>query len=109
MTQNEWLLNERREEYLKIGDILDRFKRIDGLYNNTPWTLEYPNLADTYYQLSLEEMKHVTMLHDQVVKIIEEIKRTREVPEGMQTLYDYLHERQIKWAAKIKAKQEAYK
>lgn len=40
MTQNEWLLNERREEYLKIGDILDRFKRIDGLYNNTPWTLE---------------------------------------------------------------------
>jgi hypothetical protein len=71
--------------------------------------LEYPNLADTYYQLSLEEMKHVTMLHDQAVKIIEEIKRTREVPEGMQTLYDYLHERQIKWAAKIKAKQEAYK
>ena len=71
--------------------------------------LEYPNLADTYYQLSLEEMKHVTMLHDQGVKIIEEIKRTREVPEGMQTLYDYLHERQIKWAAKIKAKQEAYK
>lgn len=48
-------------------------------------------------------------IHDQVVKIIEEIKRTREVPEGMQTLYDYLHERQIKWAAKIKAKQEAYK
>lgn len=40
MTQNEWLLNERREEYLKIGDILDRFKRIDGLYYNTPWTLE---------------------------------------------------------------------
>ena len=70
---------------------------------------EYPQLADTYYQLSLEEMKHVTMLHGEVVKIIEELKRTKEVPEGMQVLYDYLHERQIKWAAKIKGKQEQYK
>lgn len=70
---------------------------------------EYPQLADTYYQLSLEEMKHVTMLHDSVVKIINEYKRDNEVPEAMQVLYDYLHERQIKWASKIKAKQEQFK
>lgn len=70
---------------------------------------EYPQLADTYYQLSLEEMKHVTMLHDQVVKIIEDYKKDHPVPEHMKMLYDYLHERQIKWAAKIKAKQEEYK
>lgn len=69
---------------------------------------EYPQLADCYYQLSLEEMKHVTMLHEEVVKIIEDIKKSRNVPEGMQTLYDYLHNRQIKWAAKIKAKQDQY-
>ena len=70
---------------------------------------EFPQLADTYYHLSLEEMKHVTMLHDQVVAIINDYKRDREVPEGMQILYDYLHDRLIKWAAKIKAKQEQYK
>ena len=70
---------------------------------------EYPQLANTYYQLSLEEMKHVTMLHDSVVKIINDYKRENEVPEAMQILYDYLHDRQIKWAAKIKAKQEQYK
>jgi len=70
---------------------------------------EYPQLANTYYQLSLEEMKHVTMLHDSVVKIINDYKRESEVPEAMQILYDYLHDRQIKWAAKIKAKQEQYK
>lgn len=70
---------------------------------------EYPELADTYYQLSLEEMKHVTMLHDAVVRIINNYKRDHEVPESMQILYDYLHDRQIKWAAKIKAKQEQYK
>jgi len=70
---------------------------------------EYPQLANTYYQLSLEEMKHVTMLHDSVVKIINDYKRENEVPEAMQILYDYLHDRQIKQAAKIKAKQEQYK
>ena len=70
---------------------------------------QYPQLADTYYKLSLEEMKHVTMLHDAVVAIINDYKRTNEVPPGMQTLYEYLHDRQIKWAAKIKAKQEQFK
>jgi ferritin len=70
---------------------------------------DYPQLADTYYQLSLEEMKHVTMLHDAVVRIINDYKRDNEVPESMQILYDYMHDRQIKWASKIKAKQEQYK
>ena len=70
---------------------------------------EYPQLADTYYKLSLAEMEHVTMLHDNVTNIINEYKRTNEVPEAMQTLYEYLHERQIKWASKIKAKQEQFK
>lgn len=70
---------------------------------------EYPQLADTYYQLSLEEMKHVTMLHDAVVRIINDYKRDNEVPESMQILYDYLHDRQVRWASKIKAKQEQYK
>ena len=70
---------------------------------------EFPQLAETYYRLSLEEMNHVAMLHDSVVKIINTYKQTNEIPPGMQTLYDYLHDRQIKWAAKIKAKQEEFK
>lgn len=70
---------------------------------------EYPQLADTYYRLSLAEMEHVTMLHDCVTNIINEYKREHEVPEGMKVLYDYLHERQIRWAEKIKLKQERFK
>jgi rubrerythrin len=66
-------------------------------------------LADVYYNLSIEEMGHMTKLHDQVVRIINDFKKTSEVPIGMQTLYDYLHERQIKWATKIKSKQDMYK
>ena len=69
----------------------------------------YPQLADTYYKLSLEEMNHMMMLHAQVVNIIEQYKKNNDVPPAMQLLYDYLHERQIKWAAKIKAKQDSYK
>lgn len=70
---------------------------------------QYPQLAGTYYQLSLEEMKHVTLLHESVVRIINEYKQNHDVPEGMQVLYDYLHDRQIKWAEKIKLKQEQFK
>lgn len=70
---------------------------------------DYPQVADVYYKLSLEEMNHVTMLHDVVVRIINDYKQRNEVPKEMQLLYDYLHERQIKWAAKIKAKQEQFK
>lgn len=70
---------------------------------------KYPTLANTYYKLSLEEMGHVTILHDQVVLLINDIKKTKEIPAGMQELYDYLHERQVKWAAKIKAKQDSFK
>ena len=70
---------------------------------------KYPSLADAYYKLSVEEMGHATILHDQVVIVINDIKRSNPVPPGMQMFYDYLHEKQIKKAAKIKAKQDSYK
>jgi len=90
----------------KIDDeLLDAEKYIKCAYKVDE---KYPQLADVYYKLSLEEMKHVTMLHEVVVSIINEYKRTNEIPPGMQTLYDYLHERQIKWASKIKTKQEQF-
>ena len=46
MTIEEWELNERKDEYLRIGDIVERFNHIDEVYGHTPWTLEqiYSNL-----------------------------------------------------------------
>ena len=91
----------------KIDDeLIDAEKYIKCAYKVAD---EYPQLADTYYQLSLEEMKHVTMLHDAGVAIINDYKKDHEVPEGMQAVYDYLHDKQIRHASKIKAKQEEYK
>ncbi len=66
-----------------------------------------PILADMYYDLSVAEMGHVTILHEASVKLINEYKG--QIPEGMQPLYDYLHDRHIKWARKIKARQDEFK
>ena len=67
-----------------------------------------PTLADMYYKLSVAEMGHVSILHEASVKIINDYSATNPIPEGMQAVYDYLHERHIKWANKIKARQEAF-
>ena len=32
---------------------------------------ENPQLAETFFRLSLEEMQHMSLLHDQVTRIIE--------------------------------------
>ena len=70
---------------------------------------ERPALGDLYYELSVAEMGHVTKLHDAVVRIINDYAETNPIPEGMQAIYDYLHEQHIKAARKIKTKQEEFK
>lgn len=65
-------------------------------------------LADMYYDLSVAEMGHVDLLHNAGVKLINDYSASNPIPEGMKAIYDYLHERHIDWAGKIKAKQESY-
>ena len=50
-------------------------------------------LADMYYDLSVAEMEHVTILHEAGVKLIDEYSSRNEIPEGMQAVYNYLHDR----------------
>ena len=69
-----------------------------------------PALADTFFKLSQEEMQHMAMLHEQVVRIIDNYhKENGEPPKPMMAVYDYLHEKQIEHAAAVKAKQAMYK
>ena len=74
------------------------------------WKNEEPDTADVFYELSLEEMGHVNKLHDEVKELIAEYRKENgEPPKDMMTLYDYLHERHIGEATKIKIKQGMYK
>ena len=71
---------------------------------------EYPELAKNQYTLSVELMNQFKLQHDYVVQIINNYKKQGyEVPEGMQAIYDYVHEEYTDWAAEIKAKQELFK
>ena len=67
-------------------------------------------LADVFYTLSLDEVRHSMMLHNEVVKLIEEYRKEHgDPPEGMQAVYDYLHQQSIEKSEKVKRYQAMYK
>lgn len=71
---------------------------------------DMPELAETFFRLSNEEMGHMNMLHDQVTRIITDYrKKNGEPPEGMMTLYNYLHEKQIDQATVVKSMQSMFR
>lgn len=70
---------------------------------------EYPTLAQALYTISTEEMKHMSMLHNEVASIIQKYKSEKgEPPAAMMAVYDYLHEQHIDDAARAKALQAMY-
>ena len=71
---------------------------------------QYRSLADTYFTLSNEEMRHQQLLHNEVVKLIDEYRRTKgEPPAAMLAVYDYLHKQAIDKAEKVRRYQAMYK
>ena len=71
---------------------------------------EHPSLAQTFYSLATDEMKHMNMLHDETVKIINDYRsQGQEVPVEMQAVYDYLHKKQMERAINIKIIMESYR
>ena len=71
---------------------------------------EYPDLARTLYNISLQEMDHKNMLHNEVADIIKRYRETNgEPPPDMLAVYEYLHKQQIEKAAEVKTMQAMYK
>ena len=74
------------------------------------WKDEQPETAELFYVLSTEEMGHADKLHADVTRLISEYRDENGEPlEGMMTLYNYLHEKQMAEAMRIKVKQGMFK
>lgn len=71
---------------------------------------KHPGLAQVLYTISTQEETHQAALHTEVVKIIEEYKRTKgEPPAAMIAVYDFMHKRHIDKMADARRYQDLYK
>jgi hypothetical protein len=71
---------------------------------------EHPALAQTLFNISVQEDGHQAAIHNEVVKIIEEHRRAHgDPPASMMAVYDYLHKRSIDKLAEARLCQEMYK
>ena len=70
----------------------------------------HPALAQVLYNISVQEDGHQAALHNEVVKLIEEHRRSHgDPPATMKAVYDYLHQKSIDDLADARMYQEVYK
>ena len=71
---------------------------------------EYPTLAQALFNISAQEDIHQATIHGEVVKIIQEHRKTHgEPPAPMMAVYEYLHKKSIEQLADARRYQEMYK
>ena len=96
----------------KLSDMISDELEDASRYANCAMQYKEENrgLADVFFTLSTDEMRHMDILHGEVVKIIEAYRReTGEPPADMLAVYNYLHNKQIEKAGEVKAMQALYK
>lgn len=60
-------------------------------------------LSSMYATMASQELSHVDTLHTQAVRLIQDQKDSgKEIPDGMQPVWDWEHERMMDHVAKIK-------
>ena len=96
----------------KLSEMIE--DEIDGAKCYAKKALEWKEtdaeLASVLYKLSEEEMRHYEVLHEQVTRIIADYrKNTGDPPPAMLAVYDYLHDKQIEEAERVKNYQSMYK
>lgn len=71
---------------------------------------QYPSLAQTLFSISTQEEAHQAALHTEVVKLIEDHKKTKgEPPAAMMAVYEFMHKRHIENMADARHYQDIYK
>lgn len=95
----------------KLSEMID--EELSDAKKYAKCALEYketdPMLAKTFFELSTEEMRHMELLHKEVVRQISEHRKEKgDPPAAMQTIYDYLHGKQVEKAEEVKRYQNMY-
>ncbi len=71
---------------------------------------ENAGLSNTFYEIAQQEMKHVSMLHDQVAAIIKRHREDHgEPPAAMMAVWEWEHEKHIEEAAEVRRLLEMYR
>lgn len=96
----------------KISEMIE--DELDGAEEYITCALKHktdnPTLAKVFYDISMAEMQHVSILHNEVTRLIEEHRRkVGEPPAAMMAVYNYLHERHMEEAHEIKMYQEEFR
>ena len=74
------------------------------------YKIDYPEEADIFHQLSIQEDEHYQKLHSTIESVIKQVKQEgKTVPEGMSEMYKFLHERYISEYEKALRFQQMYK
>ena len=89
-------------------------EELDGAENYARCALKHkedsPALSNVFYEISTQEMRHVHMLHDEVVKLIKTHREKHgEPPAAMMAVYEYVHKKHIDKLAEAKRYQELYR
>ena len=96
----------------EISELID--DELQGAEEYAKWALKLrednPGLANAFHDIATQEMNHVNILHEQVVRIIKmHREKNGEPPAAMMAVYDYLHKKQIEEAAEVKRLLEMYR
>lgn len=71
---------------------------------------DWPALSHVLYTISTQEDGHQAMLHEQVVKLIEQYRREHgEPPAAMMAVYEHHHRKSVEKMAEARRYQEIYK
>lgn len=71
---------------------------------------DHKSIAEVYYKMSVDNLSHVLMLHGEVVKLIDDYRKTNgDPPEPMLAVYNYLHKKHIEAVQEAKNYQIMYK
>lgn len=98
-----------------IAEIVEDIREeLDGAEHYAKKATKYKGiderLASTYATMASQELSHVDTLHTQAVRLIQDQQATgREVPAGMQAVWDWEHEHMMDRVARIKILLDTYR